>query len=78
MELIVVLVLALVVLGPKRLPDAGRSLGKGLREFKGAIAGSSDDELDTSAFPAERQKAMQAQPQTPAVAAAAPVEQPTV
>ncbi len=32
MELIIVLVLALIVLGPKRLPDAGRSLGRGLRE----------------------------------------------
>ena len=37
-ELIVVLVIALVVLGPKRLPDAGRSLGKGLREFKDALS----------------------------------------
>jgi sec-independent protein translocase protein TatA len=38
MELVVVLVVALLVLGPKRLPDAGRSLGRGLREFKDAIA----------------------------------------
>lgn len=44
MELIVVAILALVVLGPKRLPDAGRSLGRGMREFKSAIGGSSDDE----------------------------------
>ena len=34
MELIIVLVIALVVLGPKRLPAAGRSLGQGMREFK--------------------------------------------
>jgi sec-independent protein translocase protein TatA len=39
MELIVVLVIALVVLGPKRLPDAGKSIGKGMREFKDAISG---------------------------------------
>lgn len=39
MELIVVLVIALVVLGPKKLPDAGKSVGKGLREFKDAISG---------------------------------------
>jgi sec-independent protein translocase protein TatA len=39
MELIVVLVIALVVLGPKRLPDVGRSLGGGLREFKDSVAG---------------------------------------
>ncbi len=37
MELVIVLVIALLVLGPKRLPDAGRSLGRGLREFKEAI-----------------------------------------
>ena len=37
MELVIVLVIALLVLGPKRLPDAGRSLGRGLREFKDAI-----------------------------------------
>ena len=36
-ELVIVLVIALLVLGPKRLPDAGRSLGRGLREFKDAI-----------------------------------------
>ena len=42
MELIVVLAIALIVLGPKRLPDAGRSLGRGLREFKGAIGGSDE------------------------------------
>ena len=53
MELIVVAVIALLVLGPKRLPDAGRSLGQGLREFKGAIGGKSrDDEDDEAAFAA--------------------------
>ena len=49
-EMLIVLVIALIVLGPKRLPDAGRSLGRGLREFKGAITGSdSDDEPQTIA-----------------------------
>ena len=38
-ELIIVLVVALIVLGPKRLPQAGRSLGTGLREFKDSITG---------------------------------------
>ena len=37
MELIMVLALALIVLGPKRLPDAGRSLGRGMREFKESL-----------------------------------------
>ena len=36
-ELIVVLIIALVVLGPKRLPEAGRALGKGMREFKDSV-----------------------------------------
>jgi sec-independent protein translocase protein TatA len=44
MELVIVLVLALLVLGPKRLPDAGRALGQGLREFKASIAGESATE----------------------------------
>lgn len=42
-EMLIVLVIALIVLGPKRLPDAGRSLGRGLREFKGAVTGENDD-----------------------------------
>ena len=41
-ELIVVLVLALIVLGPKRLPDAGRALGRGMREFKDSVTGGAD------------------------------------
>lgn len=43
-ELLVVLVVALLVLGPKRLPSAGRSLGQGLREFKDGISGAKDRE----------------------------------
>jgi sec-independent protein translocase protein TatA len=49
MELIVVLVIALVVLGPKRLPQAGRSLGQGLREFKDSISGASSKSEDEPA-----------------------------
>jgi len=41
MELVIVLVIALLVLGPKRLPAAGRSLGQGLREFKDSVSGRS-------------------------------------
>ena len=46
MELIVVLIIALVVLGPKKLPEVGKSLGKGMREFKESISGmgGNDDE----------------------------------
>jgi sec-independent protein translocase protein TatA len=46
LELVVILIIALLVLGPKRLPDAGRSIGKGIREFKNALTMPSDDEED--------------------------------
>jgi sec-independent protein translocase protein TatA len=43
-ELIIVLIIALIVLGPKRLPEAGRSIGRGMREFKESISGNSRDD----------------------------------
>jgi sec-independent protein translocase protein TatA len=46
MELIIVLVIALLVLGPKRLPEAGRSIGRGIREFRESVAGRDDDDED--------------------------------
>jgi sec-independent protein translocase protein TatA len=47
MELIVVLVIALLIFGPKKLPDLGRSIGGGMREFKNSVTGGgSDDERD--------------------------------
>jgi sec-independent protein translocase protein TatA len=45
MELIVILVVALIILGPKKLPEAARSVGRGMREFKESIQGG-DDDLD--------------------------------
>ena len=42
LEIAVVLILALIVLGPKRLPDAGRSLGRSMREFRESVSGTSD------------------------------------
>ena len=53
-ELIVVLVVALLVFGPKRLPDIGRSLGSGMREFKESVTGADRDELPNADVP-ERQ-----------------------
>jgi sec-independent protein translocase protein TatA len=43
LEVAVVLIIALVVLGPKRLPDMGRSVGRGMREFKEAVTGGGDE-----------------------------------
>ena len=57
-ELIVVLVIALIVLGPKRLPEVGGSVGKGMREFKDALGGMNpmdndddDDEVEDDRKP---------------------------
>jgi len=53
MELILVLVIALVVLGPRKLPEAGRAVGRSMREFKDSLSGSSHDE-DTEIASADR------------------------
>jgi sec-independent protein translocase protein TatA len=53
-ELIVVLVVALLVFGPKRLPDLGRSLGSGMREFKESVTGADRDELANADVPDAR------------------------
>jgi sec-independent protein translocase protein TatA len=45
LEIIILLVIVLLIFGPKRLPDLGRSLGRGMREFKDSVTGKdSDDE----------------------------------
>ena len=44
LEIIVVLVIVLIIFGPKRLPDLGRSLGRGMREFKDSVTGKDKDE----------------------------------
>ena len=46
LELVIVLVIALIVLGPKKLPEFGRSVGRGMREFKGALTGESSSRAD--------------------------------
>jgi sec-independent protein translocase protein TatA len=51
-ELLVIAVIALIVLGPSRLPDAARSLGKGMREMREAFStsGNDDDDFDARSF----------------------------
>lgn len=44
LEIIIVLVIVLVIFGPKRLPDLGRSLGSGMREFKDSVTGNKSDD----------------------------------
>jgi sec-independent protein translocase protein TatA len=54
LELVVVLIIALVIFGPKRLPELGRSMGKGIREFRHSISGKGDDDdEDSSSEPAQ-------------------------
>jgi sec-independent protein translocase protein TatA len=60
-EILILLLVVLLVFGPKRLPEMGRSLGKGMREFKDSISGIEKDD----------EPAAQPQPQLP------PPEQPT-
>ena len=64
--LIVILVVALLVFGPKRLPEIGHSLGKGMREFKDSVSGKDDDEpvhhrLSQELEPAEERPVAQPQ-----------------
>jgi sec-independent protein translocase protein TatA len=55
-EILILLLIALLLFGPKRLPEMGRSLGRGLREFKDSLTGTGkDDEPDE--VPAELPKA---------------------
>ena len=54
LEIVIILVIVLVIFGPKRLPDLGRSLGRGMREFKDSVTGKDKDELpESSAEPPE-------------------------
>jgi sec-independent protein translocase protein TatA len=52
-ELLILLLVLLLVFGPKRLPEMGRQLGKGMREFKDSVTGDSKDDEDVGLPPAE-------------------------
>jgi sec-independent protein translocase protein TatA len=51
-EIIIILVIALLVLGPKKLPEVGRSVGRGMREFKDSLAGNDPPDEDRPAIKA--------------------------
>ena len=57
MEIAIVLIIALIVVGPKKIPDMGRSLGSGMREFKdsitGAVGNDAQEGKDRTALPAK-------------------------
>ena len=75
-HLIFVLVVALLVLGPKRLPEVGRSLGRGLRDFRAAVSSADPreelNEHTVETTPAPTRPAQPASLAQPAAVAAAP------
>jgi sec-independent protein translocase protein TatA len=58
LEIVIVLIIVLVIFGPKRLPDLGRSLGRGMREFKDSVTGKDKERerLEASDEAGEKQK----------------------
>ncbi len=69
MEMLLVLGLALLVLGPKRLPDAARAMGRGLREFKDAVTGMrAGDQTELAAVRADAAEPASQQTKPAAVA----------
>jgi sec-independent protein translocase protein TatA len=71
-ELVLILLVLLLVFGAKRLPEMGRSLGKGMREFKESVTGMDENEKESSHPPAE----LPAAPSEPTRTETDPAEQP--
>jgi sec-independent protein translocase protein TatA len=63
LEIAVVLVIVLIIFGPKRLPELGQSMGRGIREFKSSISGDKDKDKDS---PEEKQRELEASQQAQA------------
>jgi TatA/E family protein of Tat protein translocase len=86
LEIAVVLIIVLIIFGPKRLPELGQSMGRGIREFKNSLSGDKDKdspeekrrELEASqqAQPVQPQPAQPVADQTPAPAPPPPAQQP--
>jgi sec-independent protein translocase protein TatA len=72
-HLLFILVIALLVLGPKRLPEVGRSLGRGLRDFRSAMSGEDDHVgfMTESTVEAQPAPSEPVEPTAPPLAAAA-------
>ncbi len=65
LEIAIVLIIVLIVFGPKRLPELGKSMGKGIREFRGSISGDNDsDDVDEKRAELEASQAAEAKTET--------------
>ena len=66
LEIAIVLIIVLIIFGPKRLPELGRSMGRGIREFRGSVSGDhKDDDDDKRAELETSDDAAAAQPAEP-------------
>jgi sec-independent protein translocase protein TatA len=80
LEIAVVLIIVLIIFGPKRLPELGQSMGRGIREFKNSLSGDKDQddpeekrrELEAS----QQAQASRPQPATTTPATTTPAEKP--
>ena len=77
LEIAVVLIIVLIIFGPKRLPELGQSMGRGIREFKNSLSGDKDED-----DPKEKRRELEASEQAqvsrpqPAATPATPAEKP--
>jgi len=78
LEIAVVLIIVLIIFGPKRLPELGRSMGRGIREFRNSIGGDKDkDDVDQKReLEAAKAEKGSTPPETPASAAGTPTGTP--
>jgi sec-independent protein translocase protein TatA len=80
LEIAVVLIIVLIIFGPKRLPELGQSMGRGIREFKSSLSGDKDqdspEEKKRELEASQQAQVSQPQPQPPAAveSPAEPVE----
>lgn len=62
LELAIILIIALVIFGPKKLPELGRSMGRGIREFRSSVSGKDDDDEHEQAPELHRSSSDDAEP----------------
>jgi len=74
LEIAIVLIIVLIIFGPKRLPELGRSMGRGIREFKGSLSGDGDGDGDKDAVDSKRAELEASEAGDPKQQKAEPVE----